>query len=51
MLHAAEYKRRQSAPGVKIGAMSFGGDRRYPISSGWNLMQHQAVAKRLAESR
>ena len=28
----AEYKRRQAAPGVKISTMSFGRDRRYPLS-------------------
>jgi NAD+ synthase len=31
MLYAAEYKRRQAPPGVKITAKSFGRDRRYPI--------------------
>ena len=31
MLYLAEYKRRQSAPGVKVGAKNFGRDRRYPI--------------------
>ena len=35
MLYAAEYKRRQSPPGVKITGMSFGRDRRYPIVNGW----------------
>ena len=29
----AEYKRRQAAPGVKIGVRNFGRDRRYPISN------------------
>ncbi|HVM37836.1 MAG TPA: NAD+ synthase [Sphingomicrobium sp.] len=29
----AEYKRRQTPPGVKIGARNFGRDRRYPISN------------------
>jgi NAD+ synthase len=29
----AEYKRRQSPPGVKIGSRNFGRDRRYPISN------------------
>ncbi len=33
LLYAAEYKRRQAPPGVKIGARSFGRDRRYPISN------------------
>ena len=35
MLFSAEYKRRQSAPGVKLTSMAFGRDRRYPISSLW----------------
>jgi NAD+ synthase len=33
MLYIAEYKRRQSAPGVKISARNFGRDRRYPITN------------------
>jgi NAD+ synthase len=33
MLHIAEYKRRQSAPGVKITRKNFGRDRRYPITN------------------
>lgn len=33
LLHLAEYKRRQAAPGVKISAKSFGRDRRYPITN------------------
>lgn len=32
LLHVAEYKRRQSPPGVKIGSRNFGRDRRYPIT-------------------
>jgi len=32
LLHLAEYKRRQAAPGVKITAKNFGRDRRYPIT-------------------
>ena len=31
LLYLAEYKRRQSAPGVKVTRKSFGRDRRYPI--------------------
>jgi NAD+ synthase len=31
LLYIAEYKRRQSAPGVKVGPKNFGRDRRYPI--------------------
>jgi NAD+ synthase len=37
MLSGAEYKRRQSAPGVKITSMAFGRDRRYPITNGWKF--------------
>ena len=33
MLYAAEYKRRQAPPGVKITEKSFGRDRRYPITN------------------
>src|SRR5690606_27030447 len=31
LLYIAEYKRRQSAPGVKVTRRHFGRDRRYPI--------------------
>ncbi|MEM6573532.1 MAG: NAD+ synthase [Pseudomonadota bacterium] len=30
-----EYKRRQSAPGVRVTPRAFGRDRRYPISNRW----------------
>ena len=33
LLYIAEYKRRQSAPGVKITRRNFGRDRRYPITN------------------
>ena len=33
LLYLAEYKRRQSAPGVKITSRNFGRDRRYPITN------------------
>jgi NAD+ synthase len=33
LLNLAEYKRRQSAPGVKISERNFGRDRRYPITN------------------
>jgi len=33
LLHMAEYKRRQAAPGVKISPKNFGRDRRYPITN------------------
>jgi NAD+ synthase len=35
LLYSAEYKRRQAAPGVKIGRKLFGRDRRYPIVNGY----------------
>lgn len=35
LLYIAEYKRRQAAPGVKIGRKNFGRDRRYPITNGF----------------
>jgi NAD+ synthase len=35
LLSIAEYKRRQSAPGVKITRRNFGRDRRYPITNGF----------------
>jgi NAD+ synthase len=35
LLYTAEYKRRQAAPGVKIGRKLFGRDRRYPITNGY----------------
>jgi len=33
LLYIAEYKRRQSAPGVKLTRKNFGRDRRYPITN------------------
>lgn len=33
LLYLAEYKRRQSAPGVRITRKNFGRDRRYPITN------------------
>ena len=35
MVDRNEYKRRQSAPGVRITQRAFGRDRRYPITSGY----------------
>ena len=35
LLHRAEYKRRQAAPGVKITGRNLGRDRRYPIVNGF----------------
>ncbi|GAB4169653.1 MAG: NAD+ synthase [Calditrichia bacterium] len=36
MVNANEYKRRQSAPGIKITPRSFGKDRRVPITNRFN---------------
>ncbi|MCS6787098.1 MAG: NAD+ synthase [Thiobacillaceae bacterium] len=33
MIDAAEYKRRQSAPGIRVTRRAFGRDRRYPITN------------------
>ncbi len=35
LIYTAEYKRRQSPPGVRLSGMSFGRDRRYPITNHW----------------
>ncbi len=35
LLHLAEYKRFQSAPGPKLGRRAFWLDRRYPIANAW----------------
>ncbi len=35
LLYIAEYKRRQSPPGVKLTRRNFGRDRRYPITNGF----------------
>lgn len=35
MIIRNEYKRRQSAPGVKVSEKAFGRDRRYPITTGF----------------
>jgi len=41
LLYIAEYKRRQSPPGVKITRRNFGRDRRYPITNGYrNSRKH-----------
>ncbi len=37
LVRRAEYKRRQAAPGVKIGPRAFGRDRRYPIVNRYAL--------------
>lgn len=35
MIDAAEYKRRQSAPGPKVTTRAFGRDRRVPMTTAW----------------
>lgn len=35
LLYIAEYKRRQSPPGVKLTRRNYGRDRRYPITNGF----------------
>ncbi|WP_423068695.1 NAD+ synthase [Devosia sp. CN2-171] len=41
LLYIAEYKRRQSAPGVKITRKAFGLGRRYPITNGYRDVVEQ----------
>ena len=38
LLYVAEYKRRQSPPGVKLGSRNFGRDRRYPITNAFRTV-------------
>jgi NAD+ synthase (glutamine-hydrolysing) len=35
LVDLAEYKRRQSPPGIKITTRAFGKDRRLPITNRW----------------
>ena len=35
LVDLAEYKRRQSPPGIKITPRAFGKDRRLPITNRW----------------
>ena len=35
LIHQNEYKRRQSAPGIRVTQRAFGKDRRYPITARW----------------
>ena len=41
LLYAAEYKRRQAPPGVKITRKSFGRDRRYPLTNAFRETRPQ----------
>ncbi len=43
MLYAAEYKRRQGAPGIKITRKSFTRDRRYPITNAFRTARLRMV--------
>ncbi len=45
LLYIAEYKRRQAAPGVKIGHRNFGRDRRYPITNGYRDARYKDKVK------
>ena len=47
LLYLADYKRRQSAPGVKVTKKNFGRDRRYPIV---NLFRDPCVATRSSDA-
>lgn len=40
LVYAAEYKREQSSPGVKITSKTFGSDRRYPITNRFGAIPH-----------
>ncbi|NQY51521.1 MAG: NAD+ synthase [Piscirickettsiaceae bacterium] len=39
MVDRNEYKRRQAPPGICITSRAFGRDRRYPITSGYNITE------------
>jgi NAD+ synthase len=47
MLYIAEYKRRQSAPGVKISRKALGLGRRYPITNGYRDAGNSDATPRL----
>ncbi len=40
LIKTNEYKRRQSAVGIRISPRGFGKDWRYPITSGWREWEH-----------
>ena len=42
-IDAAEYKRRQAAPGIKISSKAFGVGRRYPIAADYRSLTGSAV--------
>ena len=39
LVQSAEYKRRQGPPGSRVSRRAFGRDRRYPITSGYKIVQ------------
>ena len=51
LLYLAEYKRRQSAPGVKVTRKNFGRDRRYPIVNRFRDSGAPALQSRICRSR
>src|SRR5215212_7758103 len=57
LLYLAEYKRRQSAPGVKVTRKYFGRDRRYPIVNRFRdtgaaaFQSDEAVARAIGQPR
>ncbi len=44
LLYVAEYKRRQSPPGVKVTRKNFGRDRRYPIVNWFKTAERYSAA-------
>ncbi|GIX17398.1 MAG: NAD+ synthase [Rhodothalassiaceae bacterium] len=46
MLYAAEYKRRQGAPGIKITRKSFTRDRRYPVTNAFRTARLRMVERK-----
>jgi len=43
LVDISEYKRRQSAPGVRLTERGFGRDRRYPITQGWKASMQEIL--------
>ena len=46
LVNIAEYKRRQSAPGIRITPRNFGKDRRYPITSRYRPEENMQETKK-----
>lgn len=51
LVNIAEYKRRQSAPGVKITRKAFGLGRRYPITNGYRDTHAEVGGTRKIDSK